>query len=316
MNGIDDDSIGQDVSTDAAKQLLAQQIIQLLQQEDCLEAIAQTLGNQLQHHLICPKPESDTVVGSVAPIRTEQVYPRYPGLVKIRRYLSYGAASLWMGCVWNIITPFGAAEGFNIALSISSISCGLILVILLVSEVFLGAGEEIATETHCGDRYLVECRFIPSVRRLPYVLGILALGFISILLGFASLYAELVRLNPSNFSGLQDGLLAIYFALVTFSTVGYGDIYAMSAIARCTVVAEIAIAMFFSLVVISTTLSWITAYERQQHDESIRNRIQQLQRDRQKQQRFRTAPTVGSDGSTPAHHQTNHSHKAETDPKV
>ncbi|MEM9542906.1 MAG: potassium channel family protein, partial [Cyanobacteria bacterium P01_E01_bin.42] len=104
--------------------------------------------------------------------------------------------------------------------------------------------------------------------------------FLTIIFGFASFYTDLLRQNPDNFSGLQDGFLSIYFSIVTFSTVGYGDIHPTSMLSRTAVICEIFIAMFFSLIVISTILSWTIAHKRSQQEITIKKRIMERKKEK------------------------------------
>ncbi|MEM8643200.1 MAG: potassium channel family protein [Cyanobacteria bacterium P01_G01_bin.54] len=203
-------------------------------------------------------------------------YPRHPQLAIARQWLSRCVGLFFPyalgNCFWPLLPPEPKIYHFGLALLV--IASGLSLVMLLVSELFLGAGVDQELQYHQGEHCIKDYQFIPSLNRFRTVLALLALGFVTIILGFANLYTELVRQDPANFGGLEAGFLAIYFSLVTFSTVGYGDIYPVSVAARLTAVCEIFIAMFFSLVAISSTLSWTIAHKRQQQELMIQQRIQ------------------------------------------
>jgi hypothetical protein len=230
-----------------------------------VDAIAQAVVAKLQAQTE-PEPQIPSLVLS---------FPRYRRVIQARKVVSaialgfcaYALANCFVPLLpWaNLITRFGLAIG--------AIASGLALVILLVSEVFRGAGIDQEIQWRHGERTRREYQFIPSLHRFTFVLLLLALGFATIITGYATLYTELVRHNPASFDGLEPGFLAIYFSLVTFSTVGYGDIFPVAVGARLTAVCEIFMAMFFSLVVISTTLSWVSAHERQQQELSVKERI-------------------------------------------
>lgn len=83
------------------------------------------------------------------------------------------------------------------------------------------------------------------------------MSFISITLGFSSIYLELARQNAQNFFGLYDGMSAFYFSLVTFATVGYGDIYPFTMHAKFWVMSEIWFSIVLIPVVIATSIAWI-----------------------------------------------------------
>lgn len=60
-----------------------------------------------------------------------------------------------------------------------------------------------------------------------------------IVIGFSSIYLDLIRNNLDHFSGIVDGFTAFYFSLNTFATVGFGDIYPISPLAKALVMSEI-----------------------------------------------------------------------------
>lgn len=212
-----------------------------------------------------------------------QVSIRYGKVTTARQYISVFSFLILIFCLINNFQAIFTNSLFSylgIVISLLSIVLGLLLIILLIFELLSGAGIEIEMETEKDEETLLEYQFIPSLHKLPLLLLFLVIGFFSIILGFASLYAELYRQNPDNFFGLQDGFLSIYFSLVTFSTVGYGDIFPASVLTRLAAMCEIFIAMFFSLIALSTTLSWVTAHERSQHEEFLKKRVQEIQNKR------------------------------------
>lgn len=252
---------------------ISETISELLQEPALSDAIAQVIIQHLQ-------ATGAIAAATDAPIIHTHVTSRYGVLTALRQAMGAIALVLFILCGRNTLQAIQMnppSHALGLWLSGISICSGLGLVILLVLEVFLGAGKEQEIERLQGTTRVRDYTFTPAINRLPVVLALLSIGFSAIIFGFSSLYSELVRQDPSHFSGLDPGFLTIYFAFVTFSTVGFGDIHAVSLIARAAVTSEIAIAMFFSLVVLSTTLSWITAYERQQHEEFIKQRVQSLQ---------------------------------------
>lgn len=243
--------------------------------EELVQAIAQTIVDRLD--LLNPPPKQDSEV------ITNNTYPRYRRLVLVR-----GAIGILAGIVllyssantFKQVFPDPNLAAIDLIASIIGILCGLILLILLIFEIFLGAGVDIEIELKQGDKIFQEYQFVPSINKLPVLLVFLGLSFFSVILGFSSFYAELFRQNSSNFIGFQEGFIAIYFSIVTFSTVGYGDIHPVSILARTAVICEILIAMFFSLIALSITLSWVIVYEQQQHSISIEQRIQEIRKRR------------------------------------
>lgn len=250
--------------------------------DEVIDAIAQAIITKLQTQ---PEPNDE------APVLVIQNYPRYQGLSWARVGLSGLAGGLLPYTLVNCFVPLlpEASVIAQFGLAGLAIGGGLMLIILLVVELFQGAGVDQEIQRTQGSRIDKDYQFIPSLDRFLVVLGLLVLGLLSIILGFANLYTELVRQNPAHFIGLEPGFLAIYFSLVTFSTVGYGDIYPVSVVARLTAVGEIFMAMFFSLVVISSTLSWVIAHKRQQQELTIQERVLQAQSQTQHQEQQKDA---------------------------
>ena len=209
-----------------------------------------------------------------------EIFIRYGKLITSRKYLSLISFLAFSLCLADSFQPlFNKLLGdFGVAVSTLTIVSGLTLLILLIFELILGAGTETEQLVESDNDFRLEYKFTPSINKLTSLLLFLAIGFFCIIFGFASLYGEFLRQDPSNFSGLQDGFLTIYFSLVTFSTVGYGDIYPVSLITRVAAMAEIFIAMFFSLVALSTTLSWVTTHEMAQREAFLKQRVEEVQK--------------------------------------
>lgn len=93
------------------------------------------------------------------------------------------------------------------------------------------------------------------------LIGCWVMSFISITVGFSSIYLELVQHNPHHFSGITDGISALYFSLNTFATVGFGDIYPVSPIAKFLVTSEIFIAIVVLPLTVGTSIAWIVNYK-------------------------------------------------------
>ncbi|MGK7928132.1 MAG: potassium channel family protein [Spirulina sp.] len=236
--------------------------------DELIQAISRVLADKFN---VIITSDSDAIE-----ILETATYPHYSEIIITRKVITAIALCCLIYSIFNIFEPvlIDRLLILGFAVSIWTILSGLSLIVFLVFEVFQGAGEDIETLFKHGKHIFNEYQFIPSLNRFSFVLFLLVLGFLTIIFGFASFYTDLLRQNPDNFSGLQDGFLSIYFSIVTFSTVGYGDIHPASMIARFAVICEIFIAMFFSLIVISTTLSWVIAHTRSQHEVTIKKRIQ------------------------------------------
>ncbi|MEN6388783.1 MAG: ion channel [Syntrophomonas sp.] len=111
------------------------------------------------------------------------------------------------------------------------------------------------------------------------LIGCWVMSFVSITVGFSSIYLDLVRHNPHHFSGIIDGISALYFSVNTFATVGFGDIYPVSSIAKFLVTGEIFIAIIVLPLTIGTSIAWIINYKiEQQNKASIHDLEQAKQR--------------------------------------
>lgn len=79
----------------------------------------------------------------------------------------------------------------------------------------------------------------------------IAVALVAGLAIFALADFVIARSGPHQFVGLQTKTDALYFALATLATVGYGDVYANGQLARAVVIAQ----MTFNLVVLATGAS-------------------------------------------------------------
>ena len=99
-------------------------------------------------------------------------------------------------------------------------------------------------------------RFFP-VSNFMYPFFNWVISIVCITMGYSSLYTEIFRRSAESFVGVLGGISSVYFSVVTFATVGYGDIYPGSAIARILVVSEILIPVCILPVILATSISWV-----------------------------------------------------------
>jgi hypothetical protein len=203
-----------------------------------------------------------------------QVRRLYSKLIRFRRFLTVFVLIL---SGYSIATCF---YHFPLTFLISTISVlsGLSLALLILVEIFKGAGYEIQEEFKQGNEYSRTLHFVPSLDNISTLLFSLGAAFLAVISGFSGVYAKLAHQNPSHFVGSLSNFSAVYFSLVTFATVGYGDIYPSSSLAQICVSIEIGIAMVLVAVVLATTISWVTESERRRHDEFIHRRAEEVKR--------------------------------------
>lgn len=75
-----------------------------------------------------------------------------------------------------------------------------------------------------------------------------------VILAFGAIYYALCAANKMAFSSILSILDSIYFSLVTFATVGFGDIFPKIGVAKVLVMMEILIGLFYILVIIGIYL--------------------------------------------------------------
>jgi hypothetical protein len=203
-----------------------------------------------------------------------QVRRLYPKLIRFRKFLTPFVLIL---SGYSTTTCF---YHFPLPLLVSTLSVlsGLSLALQLLVEIFKGAGYEIQEEFKQGDEYSRTFRFVPSLDHISSLLFSFGAAFLAVVCGFSGVYAELAHQNPGYFAGSLSNFSAVYFSLITFATVGYGDIHPSSPLAQICVSIEVVIAMVLMAAVLATTISWVSESERRQHDEFIHRRTEQVKR--------------------------------------
>jgi hypothetical protein len=84
--------------------------------------------------------------------------------------------------------------------------------------------------------------------------------------GFASLDLILSRHTDKAFNQSLDSVSALYFSVVTFATVGYGDIFPLSNTARAVVATEVLVSMGYFIFIFSSISGYITPPDKSASD--------------------------------------------------
>jgi hypothetical protein len=94
----------------------------------------------------------------------------------------------------------------------------------------------------------------PKSRVLAHVTA----SVLTFILGFGTIYFDLSS-DPKHFGTTEafSPMTALYFSIVTFATVGYGDIYARSDIARFWVSVEIIGGLTYTVLIFSVVANFI-----------------------------------------------------------
>lgn len=118
-----------------------------------------------------------------------------------------------------------------------------------------------------ADSYKIKTTIISS--QITVLIMYWIISFISITAGFSSIYLEMIRQDPHHFVGIIDGMSATYFSVVTFATVGYGDIYPESTAAKFVVMSEIWVAIILLPITIGTSIARVINHKLKQQDEEF-----------------------------------------------
>jgi len=78
------------------------------------------------------------------------------------------------------------------------------------------------------------------------------------MLGFANVYFFLSTWKPSSFNKPFDAVSAVYFSIVTFATVGYGDFYPTEWYSQIVIAIEILFSMTYFLFIFSLLAGFLT----------------------------------------------------------
>jgi hypothetical protein len=144
------------------------------------------------------------------------------------------------------------------------IGSALSMGVFLLGELLYGAGSERQTQykSVLGEFYRVSA-FRPSIASPINLLVVLVLIVCGVVFGYAGLYLSLGQLEVISFSQPLSVISSLYFSLVTFATVGYGDIYPSENVGRLFVSSEIAVAFFVIAAVFAISISWILSQRQQ-----------------------------------------------------
>jgi hypothetical protein len=90
----------------------------------------------------------------------------------------------------------------------------------------------------------------------------IVVAFSASIICFAMGYVHLSHQDPHAFNQPLSLLMAVYFSITTFATVGFGDIVPTSNAARIAVSAEILLAMFFAVLIFSAFAGFVVSRTR------------------------------------------------------
>lgn len=150
--------------------------------------------------------------------------------------------------------------------------------VCLLGEVLIGAGWDVEVEYSGPEGPFRTYSFIPSIRGPLELFLQLALVIGGVMVGFAEMYLNLSRIYSAAFSHTLDRVSAFYLSVVTFATVGYGDIVPQSQSGKLIVITEILFGLSVVTVVFATSISWILTQRQQLTEARSADRDRYIQR--------------------------------------
>ena len=84
-------------------------------------------------------------------------------------------------------------------------------------------------------------------------------SYVFTLLSFGLLYVSIYGVAHKAIHGEIDLFTAYYFSITTMATVGFGDIYPVSSLARCAVCMQIFASIMYNLVLFATIAAVLSA---------------------------------------------------------
>lgn len=175
-------------------------------------------------------------------------------LIRARRILTYVVLILAVACGIDLYVRSSPAAVMVASLTLIA---ALALISALLGEVIANAGWHKQTEFETDGVYSREYEFIPSISRFEVLLIPLFAAILAMWIAFADIYLAVGRLDSAAFSEKLSGGSATYFSIVTFATVGFGDIVPKSTLSRGLVTLEIAVSLYSVTLVLSTAISWL-----------------------------------------------------------
>lgn len=209
-----------------------------------------------------------------AELRSSSTRPIHIDIVRIRKHLTVVAAGLVALCALALTYWL---SGYCAPLAIISIFAGTTLPLLILMELLKGSGWFVEKQYRRGGESYRTSEFVPSIRTPRMFAFFIFLTYITIFVGYTTLYASIATSDLNAFSKTCDSFSALYFTIVTFATVGYGDYVPISISARAAVLTEIAVSIIVNTILLAMIISWVTSRISRQHEAELAARDREVQ---------------------------------------
>lgn len=202
-------------------------------------------------------------------------HPYRPEIARRRRMFSRISIAFVIGSFVSYSFSCFVIAAFAGALAIVA---SLGLAAFLLGEVLFGCGEDRQSEYLGTNGPSREYSFRPFIDSPALLFALVGNVIASVVLGYAEVYGSLAAEHWIVFSKTLDPISSLYFSLVTFATVGYGDFYPDSPLAKLLVCTEIIIALFILAVVLATSTSWVLSRREELASERKAKNASEMQR--------------------------------------
>lgn len=137
------------------------------------------------------------------------------------------------------------------------ILAGVALATLILGEIQAGSGTDIETEWKSPRGLYRTYEFEATITRLEDLGLNLSVSLSAVVFGYAEVYRWISDRDPPSFSQSLSGFDALYFSVVTFATVGFGDIVPSDTETRLLVSAQILFGLFLIGIGLAASVSWM-----------------------------------------------------------
>jgi hypothetical protein len=167
---------------------------------------------------------------------------------------------------------FGRAHWLVFLVGCSAVTAGGSVWVALLFEISENAGQEVHRSYRTDTEWTTSRHFEPFISTLSGLMAVLCTGLIAVILGFGLCFWH-ISVSQSGFSQPLSATSALYLSLVTFATVGFGDLTPLSDFARVMISLEIVASLFALAAVFSVTFSWIAAAQQRRYEAFV-NRLE------------------------------------------